>query len=132
RGALRGSTRCATKSQGIEPRHLITSPHPRQDSPRGRPRGSSFDCNGTGNGGVGEILRGNYLLNLKLERARELLRNPSISLIDIALDCGFSSHSHMSRLFHKFVGVTPSAYRRSLRPSTRHWIHRMSRVKRIQ
>jgi AraC family transcriptional regulator len=58
----------------------------------------------------------NYLLNLKLERARELLKNPSMPLIDIALDCGFSSHSHMSRLFHKFVGVTPSAYRRSLRP----------------
>ncbi|AEU39060.1 transcriptional regulator, AraC family [Granulicella mallensis MP5ACTX8] len=58
----------------------------------------------------------NYLLNLRLERARELLRNPSLSLIDIALDCGFSSHSHMSRLFHKSVGVTPSAYRRSLRP----------------
>jgi len=58
----------------------------------------------------------NYLLNLKLERARELLKNPSLSLIDIALDCGFSSHSHMSRLFHKIVGVTPSAYRRSLRP----------------
>jgi AraC family transcriptional regulator len=57
-----------------------------------------------------------YLLNLKLERTRELLKNPSISLIDIALDCGFSSHSHMSRLFHKFVGVTPSAYRRTLRP----------------
>src|SRR5215475_8259619 len=57
----------------------------------------------------------NYLLNLRLERARELLKNPSISLIDIALDCGFSSHSHMSRLFHKSVGVTPSAYRRSLR-----------------
>jgi AraC family transcriptional regulator len=58
----------------------------------------------------------NYLLNLRLERARELLNNPSRSLIDIALDCGFSSHSHMSRLFHKSVGVTPSAYRRSLRP----------------
>jgi len=57
----------------------------------------------------------NYLLNLKLQRVRELLKNPSISLIDIALDCGFSSHSHMSRLFHKSVGVTPSAYRRSLR-----------------
>jgi AraC family transcriptional regulator len=58
----------------------------------------------------------NYLLNLRLERARELLKNPSLSLIDIALDCGFSSHSHMSRLFHKSAGVTPSAYRRSLRP----------------
>jgi AraC family transcriptional regulator len=58
----------------------------------------------------------NYLLNLKLERARELLKNPSASLIDIALDCGFSSHSHLSRIFHRIVGVTPSAYRRSLRP----------------
>jgi AraC family transcriptional regulator len=58
----------------------------------------------------------NYLLNVKLERVRELLKNPSTSLIDIALDCGFSSHSHMSRLFHKVLGVTPSAYRRSLRP----------------
>ena len=58
----------------------------------------------------------NYLLNLKLERVQELLKNPAMSLIDIALDCGFSSHSHMSRLFRKMVGVTPSAYRRSLRP----------------
>jgi AraC family transcriptional regulator len=57
----------------------------------------------------------NYLLNLRLERARELLKNPSLSLIDVALDCGFSSHSHITRLFHKSVGVTPSAYRRSLR-----------------
>jgi AraC family transcriptional regulator len=58
----------------------------------------------------------NYLLHLKVERVRELLKNPSMSLIDIALDCGFSSHSHMSRLFHKLVGVTPSDYRRGLRP----------------
>ena len=56
----------------------------------------------------------NYLLSLKLERARELLKNPSMSLIDIALDCGFSSHSHMSRIFHRIVGVTPSAYRRGI------------------
>ena len=33
----------------------------------------------------------------RLRRARELLKNRSMSLIDIALDCGFSSHSHMSR-----------------------------------
>jgi AraC family transcriptional regulator len=33
-----------------------------------------------------------YLLNLRLERARELMKNPSASLIDIALDCGVSSH----------------------------------------
>ena len=57
-----------------------------------------------------------YVLHLKLERARELLQNSSMSLIDIALECGFASHSHLSRVFHTCVGVTPSAYRRSVRP----------------
>jgi AraC family transcriptional regulator len=56
----------------------------------------------------------NYLLNLRIERARELLSNPALSLTDIALDCGFSSHSHMTRVFRQFLGVTPSEYRRAL------------------
>ena len=56
----------------------------------------------------------NYLLNLRIERARELLSNPGLSLTDIALDCGFSSHSHFTRVFRQFLGVTPSEYRRAL------------------
>src|SRR5215469_14610066 len=56
----------------------------------------------------------NYLLNMRVERARELLSNPALSLIEIALDCGFSSHSHMTRVFRQFLGITPSEYRRSL------------------
>jgi AraC-like DNA-binding protein len=35
-----------------------------------------------------------------------------ISLIDIALDCGFSSHAHFPNTFRQIVGVTPSEYRR--------------------
>ena len=56
----------------------------------------------------------NYLMNLRIERARELLSNPALSLTDIALDCGFSSHSHLTRVFRQFLGVTPSEYRRAL------------------
>ena len=56
----------------------------------------------------------NYLLNLRIERSRELLSNPGLSLTDIALDCGFSSHSHFTRVFRQFLGVTPSEYRRAL------------------
>src|SRR5262249_28252469 len=56
----------------------------------------------------------NYLLHLRVDRARELLENPQLPLTDIALKCGFSSHSHMTRAFHQFLGVTPTAYRRSL------------------
>jgi AraC family transcriptional regulator len=56
----------------------------------------------------------NYLLNMRVERARDLLSNPALSLIEIALECGFSSHSHMTRVFRQFLGVTPSEYRRGL------------------
>jgi AraC family transcriptional regulator len=56
----------------------------------------------------------NYLLKLRLDRARELLARPTLSLTDIALECGFSSHSHLSRVFRQVLGAAPSEYRRSL------------------
>lgn len=56
----------------------------------------------------------NYLLNLRVDRVRELLANPRLSLTDIALECGFSSHSHLSRVFRQVLGATPSEYRRSV------------------
>jgi AraC family transcriptional regulator len=56
----------------------------------------------------------NYLLKLRVDRVRELLASPTLSLTDIALECGFSSHSHLSRVFRQVVGATPSEYRRSL------------------
>ncbi len=55
-----------------------------------------------------------YLLQLRIERAKELMRNRSISLTDIALSCGFSSHSHMTHAFRKFLGATPSEWRCNL------------------
>jgi len=56
----------------------------------------------------------NYVVRLRVERARQLLANSPRSLSEIALECGFSSHSHMTRTFHELVGTTPSTYRRSL------------------
>jgi len=56
----------------------------------------------------------NYLLKLRVDRVRELLASSTSSLTDIALECGFSSHSHLSRVFRQVLGVTPSEYRRSL------------------
>ncbi len=55
-----------------------------------------------------------YLLQLRLERAQQLMRKGSTSLIDIAALCGFSSHAHMSRVFRQLLGATPSQYRRNL------------------
>ena len=56
----------------------------------------------------------NYLLKLRVDRVRELLANSTLSLTEIALECGFSSHSHLSRVFRQFLGATPSEYRRTL------------------
>ncbi len=55
-----------------------------------------------------------YLLQLRLKRAQELMRQGRTSLIDIAAACGFSSHAHMSRLFRQMIGLTPTDYRRNL------------------
>ena len=56
------------------------------------------------------------LTRLRVEQAKTILRENSISLIDIALDCGFSSHAHFSNTFRQIVGVTPSEYRRTHSP----------------
>ncbi len=53
-----------------------------------------------------------YLLELRLEYARRRLKSTSASLTDIALDSGFSSHSHFTSLFREKFGMTPSFYRR--------------------
>lgn len=55
-----------------------------------------------------------YLLKLRVERAQVLLKGKSLSLIDIAIVCGFSSQSHLSKVFRQVLGVTPSDYRRHL------------------
>jgi len=53
-----------------------------------------------------------YLMRLRIEKAEEMLRNRSLGLMEIALECGFSSHAHFTRAFRNIMGVSPSAYRR--------------------
>jgi AraC family transcriptional regulator len=52
-----------------------------------------------------------YLLQQRIERAKQLLKEGDRSIADIAFACGFSSHSHLSQQFRQLVGVTPGAYR---------------------
>jgi AraC family transcriptional regulator len=53
-----------------------------------------------------------WLTHLRIEEAKTLVQKASNSLIDIALECGFSSHGHFSNTFRRIVGVTPREYRR--------------------
>ncbi len=55
-----------------------------------------------------------YRNQLRLREALERLAEPDVDLIDIALDLGFSSHSHFTDTFRRSFGRTPSAVRDSL------------------
>ncbi|UBF29170.1 AraC family transcriptional regulator [Kovacikia minuta CCNUW1] len=52
-----------------------------------------------------------YLLQQRIERAKHLLKQTNHSIMEIALMCGFSSHSHLSQQFRQATGMTPKAYR---------------------
>lgn len=48
-----------------------------------------------------------YYLELRLNRARQMLQQTSTSIIQIGLSCGFSSGPHFSSAYRNFFGVTP-------------------------
>ena len=52
------------------------------------------------------------LQRLRLERARDLLRDPSRSVGDVAMACGFATQAHFATLFRATYGVTPTEFRR--------------------
>jgi len=56
-----------------------------------------------------------YLLTLRLERARRLLDAPDAVLSDVAQRAGFADQAHFTRLFKREFGVTPGAVVRSRR-----------------
>jgi AraC family transcriptional regulator len=55
-----------------------------------------------------------YILRLRLERARHLMKRRALRLLDIALESGFTSNAHFSNAFRQHFGISPSDYRRSL------------------
>lgn len=52
-------------------------------------------------------------LDIRIEYAKCMLADKRNSLVDIALDAGFSEQSQFSRSFHAATGLSPSAWRRS-------------------
>jgi AraC family transcriptional regulator len=52
-----------------------------------------------------------YLIQQRIERAKRLLLQTDRSILDIALECGFNSHSHLSQKFRQLTGITPKKYR---------------------
>ncbi|MGI6585437.1 MAG: helix-turn-helix transcriptional regulator [Lutisporaceae bacterium] len=52
-----------------------------------------------------------YLLNLKIEKAKKMLKSNEYTVTEISMMCGFSSHSHFTSTFKKKVGISPTEYK---------------------
>ncbi len=55
-----------------------------------------------------------FLTKKRVAKACELLSNPQLSIVDVALAVGFSSQSHFTTVFGSFMKTTPAAYRAQL------------------
>jgi two-component system response regulator YesN len=53
----------------------------------------------------------NYLISVRLEKARELLRTTDKRIYEIARDVGYKDEFYLSNAFKKNVGMRPSEYR---------------------
>lgn len=58
-----------------------------------------------------------YVLLKKIERAKQLLRDPKRSIIEAGLDVGFHNPSHFARMFRRLEGTTPSKFRADWAPA---------------
>ncbi|MBD2871372.1 response regulator transcription factor [Paenibacillus arenilitoris] len=54
---------------------------------------------------------GEYLTQVRVDKAKELLRDPQYKFYDICYAIGYTDPSYFTKLFKKATGVTPSAYR---------------------
>ena len=55
-----------------------------------------------------------YVTNLRIGKACELLKNPEVHIYDIAQNIGFSDYFYFSRIFRKYTGKSPTEYRELL------------------
>lgn len=55
-----------------------------------------------------------YVLRRRIEHARKLLEEPSVTVFEAAMRSGFSDQSQFTKIFRRAVGVTPTSYRAAL------------------
>jgi AraC family transcriptional regulator len=53
-----------------------------------------------------------YQINLRMNVARQLLRETKKSVLDVALEVGYTDPSHFAQLFRRETGLSPGEYRR--------------------
>lgn len=53
-----------------------------------------------------------YLLDIKIDKAKTMLKDAALNITEISYLCGFNNLNHFGKVFKRKVGVSPSAYRK--------------------
>ena len=52
-----------------------------------------------------------FVLRTRIERAKEMLREAEMRVLDVAVACGFKTQQHFARMFRRISGASPTEYR---------------------
>jgi AraC-like DNA-binding protein len=63
-----------------------------------------------------------YVMKLRLDHSRELLKNKKLNITDVAIHCGFEDSNYFTRQFKKYYGITPSQFKKSSTSTERYMI----------
>jgi AraC family transcriptional regulator len=55
-----------------------------------------------------------YVIEQRIAKACDLLHNPRSSITEVSLAVGFSSQSHLTEVFRRYMKTTPAAYRKEV------------------
>ena len=63
-----------------------------------------------------------FYLKVRLERAKQLLRQTTCSIVDISSICGFESTAHFNRTYKKYMGLSPKSERSLRATRVSNWV----------
>ncbi len=56
-----------------------------------------------------------YLVQMKIQSAKQMLRETDFSVMEISYRLGFDSSNYFTKVFKRYTGLTPSAYKKRIR-----------------
>ena len=55
-----------------------------------------------------------YITDKKMDRAKKMLGDRNLKIMQVAKSCGYENQSYFNKLFKNYFGVTPKQYRENL------------------
>ena len=52
-----------------------------------------------------------YLTDYRMKKAREMLDESNMKIVDMGKACGYQNQSYFNKLFKNYYGITPKQYR---------------------